>query len=82
LATGWGQTVEFSRILIHLNALKATPNISEHKHLRGGIEPLKLAFPAQVTYSVNQVSIQFQLHKLTQEDKIAIRVQKVGRLVK
>jgi hypothetical protein len=26
-----GQTVEFSRILIHLNALKVTPNISEHK---------------------------------------------------
>jgi hypothetical protein len=58
-----GQTVEFSRILIHLSALKATPNISEHKRL-GGIEPLKLAFPAQVTCSVNQVSIQFQLHKL------------------
>jgi hypothetical protein len=31
-----GQTVEFSRILIQLNALKATPNIiSEHKHLQG-----------------------------------------------
>jgi hypothetical protein len=40
-----------------------------------GIEPLKLAFPAQVTYSVNQVSIQFQLHKLMQE--IAIGAQKV-----
>jgi hypothetical protein len=26
-----GKTVEFSRILIHLNALKVTPNISEHK---------------------------------------------------
>jgi hypothetical protein len=30
-----GQTVEFSRILIHFNTLKATPNISERKHLRG-----------------------------------------------
>lgn len=26
-----GQTGEFSRILIHLNVLKVTPNISEHK---------------------------------------------------
>jgi hypothetical protein len=51
-----GQTIEFSRILIHLNALKTTPNISEHKHLQG-IESLKLAFLAQVTYNVNQVSI-------------------------
>jgi hypothetical protein len=64
-----GQTIEFSRILIHLNALKAIPNISEHKHL-WGIEPQKLAFPTQVTYNVNQVSIQFQLHKLMQEKKV------------
>jgi hypothetical protein len=33
------QTLEFSRILIHLNALKTTPNISEHKHLWGGLNP-------------------------------------------
>jgi hypothetical protein len=30
-----GQTLEFPRILIHLNAIKATPNIREHKHLQG-----------------------------------------------
>jgi hypothetical protein len=35
----------------------------------GGIEPLKLAFSPQVTYNVNQVNIQFQLHKLMQEEK-------------
>jgi hypothetical protein len=28
-----GQTLEFSKILTHLNTLKATPNIIEHKHL-------------------------------------------------
>jgi hypothetical protein len=36
------QSVEFSRILIHLNALKATPNINEHKHFEGeggGLNP-------------------------------------------
>jgi hypothetical protein len=55
-----GQIVEFLTILIHLNALKATPNIREHKHLLGGgIEPLNLAFLTEVTYNVNQVSIQF-----------------------
>jgi hypothetical protein len=36
----------------------------------GGIEPLKLAFLAQVAYDVNQVSIRFQLHKLIQEEKL------------
>jgi len=30
------QIVKFSRILINLNTLKATPNISECKHLGGG----------------------------------------------
>jgi len=34
-----GQTVKFSRILIQLNALKATPNISEHNHLPGDWTP-------------------------------------------
>jgi hypothetical protein len=34
-----GQIVEFSRILIHLNALKATPNLREHKHLWGELNP-------------------------------------------
>jgi hypothetical protein len=37
--------------------------------LAEGIEPLNLAFPTQAIYSVNQVSIQFQLHKLMQEEK-------------
>jgi len=30
-----GRIVKFSRILINLNTLKATPNISECKHLCG-----------------------------------------------
>jgi hypothetical protein len=30
-----GQTVKISRILIHFNALKATPNIREQKHFWG-----------------------------------------------
>ncbi len=47
-----GQTLEFPRILIHLNGLKATPNISEHKHLQGDWNP-KTSIPTQVTSSVN-----------------------------
>jgi hypothetical protein len=68
LATAWGQTVKFSRILIHLNALKQLLKLANTSTCRE-IEPLKLAFPAQVTYNVNQASIQLQFHKLMQDEK-------------
>jgi hypothetical protein len=64
-----GKTIEFSKILIHLNALKVTPTIANTSSWGAGGEPVKLAFSTQMTYSVNQVSIQFQAQKLMQEEK-------------
>ncbi len=77
-----GQIIEFSKILIHLKALKTTLNISEYKHLWGDWTP-KTGLSNTSGLPCRILIVEFsRILSNVRREIVAIGVQKVGRLLK